>query len=239
VVVERAEPFVTRTVKGEVYENHYKTVDVTRITVSADGQSVLDGSVVSMRGNEMVVTYDDNGVSVRYEATITEQYPGLSRAREASERTAQVDTGRDGRTGVEHDQASDQPYDGGHAGGHQFFPGMGRDNMFPQESTFNRQVYTQVESEMADWANAGARIRLEVEPQVTRNGSVESIRSYTVEVDGVETVVQQVPDRIVVDIQYTDASGNVVHQVGVEFDNAPGQSYQSQPPTPAQQAQLK
>jgi len=218
-----------------VYENHFKTVDVNDVTPTGNGQATLpDGTSVTVRGNEMTVTYDSNGVPMRFHATITEQYPNISRARASSENTAQRNTARDGRRGVTHDNAPDQTYNGGHAGGHQFFPGLGRDNMFPQEGNFNQQAYNNMESEMASWANAGATVELDVDLHVTRHGGVNPTQSYTVN----GRVVQQVPDRVTVNIVYTNANGTPVHFVGVQFNNVPGQSYQAQPPTPAQQALL-
>ena len=132
------------------------------------------------------------------------------------------------------DGAPNQSYDGGHAGGHQFFPGLGRDNMFPQESGFNRHIYTQLESEIAAWANAGAHVDMEVDLKVTRNGGVEPTQSY--DVNG--NTVQQVPDRVTVRIRYSDADGNVIRSVRIRFRNVAGQSYQSRPPTAEELAQL-
>ena len=136
---------------------------------------MLDGQVVTIRGNEITVTYDGNGVPMRYHATITEQYPNISRVRESSEeQRAQRRAAQDGRTGVLHDNAPDQSYDGGHAAGHQFFPGLGRDNMFPQESGFNRHVYTQFESGdgLLGERKGSSTSRSDVDLGVTRNGGV-------------------------------------------------------------------
>ena len=174
VVVETSDPVVSRTVDGELHQNHFKTVDVTTLTPIGNGKATLpDGTVVKVRGNQMTVTYDSNGVPMRFQATITEQYPNISQVRESSETNAQGAAGRDGRIGVDNDGAPDQSYDGGHAGGHQFFPGLGRDNMFPQESGLNRHVYNRLESEMAAWANAHAHIELDVELVVTRHGGFQ------------------------------------------------------------------
>ncbi len=227
MVVERTEPFARKTVDGEVQENHFKTVDVDSLTPIGNGQAMLDGQVVTIRGNEITVTYDGNGVPMRYHAKITEQYPNISRARESSERGAQRATARDGRTGIVHDNAPDQSYDGGHAAGHQFFPGLGRDNMFPQESGFNRHVYTQFESEMASWAHAHADVEIDVDLSVTRNGGVTPTQSY--DVNG--RVVQQVPDRVTINIVCSDGADNPLHYYSKQFDNAPGQSHQAQRPT--------
>jgi hypothetical protein len=235
VVVETSEPVVRRTIKGKVHENHFRTVDASTLTPIGNGQATLpDGTVVTVRGNEMTVTYDSDGLPMRFQATIREQYPNISRARESSETRAQSDAAQDGRRGIDHDQAPDQSYDGGHAAGHQFFPGLGRDNMFPQESGFNRHVYTQLEREMAAWANAGAHVDLRVELVVTRHGGFEPTSSY--DVDG--SPVQQVPDRLSVQVKYSDADGNVVAFVRGDFFNVPGQAYDFQPPTAEQQAQL-
>jgi hypothetical protein len=235
VVVEERTPVVRRTIKGKVHENHYRTVDASTLTPTGNGQATLpDGTVVTVRGNEMTVTYDAEGLPMRFQATITEQYPNISQARQSSERQAQLATGRDGRTGVDHDNAPSQGYDGGHAAGHQFFPGLGRDNMFPQASGFNRNVYTQLESEMASWANLNAHVHVEVDLKVTRHGGVQPTQAYPV--DG--NIVQQVPDRVTVRVRYTDADGNIMKRVRIRFRNLEGQSYTAQPPTPEQEAQL-
>jgi hypothetical protein len=236
VVVETRDPVVQRRIKGKLHVNHFKTVDVTTVSVDATGQATLpDGTPVTVRSNEMTVTYDTNGVPMRFQATITEQYPGISKARESSETTAQHDTAQDGRTGITEDSAPNQNYDGGHAGGHQFFPGLGRDNMFPQELGFNRGAYLRLESEIAAWANhPNAHIDMEVDLKVTRNGGVEPTQSY--DVNG--TTVQQVPDRVTVRIRYTDADGNTIRNVRIRFRNVAGQSYRSRPPTAEELAQL-
>jgi len=106
--------------------------------------------------------------------------------------------------------------------------------MFPQASGFNRHVYTQLESEMATWANLGAHVHVEVDLMVTRHGGVQSTQSYPV--DG--NVVQQVPDRVTVRVRYTDADGNTIKRIRLRFRNLEGQSYTAQPPTTEQLAQL-
>ena len=68
--------------------------------------------------------------------------------------------------------------------------------MFPQESGFNRHIYSGLESEMAAWANAGAHIDMRVDLVVTRHGGFQPTR--LLHVDG--TVVQQVPDRVAVQV---------------------------------------
>ena len=52
------------------------------------------------------------------------------------------------------------------------------------------------------------------------------------------TTVQQVPDRLSVQVKYSDANGNVVAYVRGDFFNVPGQSYVKQLPTADQKAQL-
>ena len=199
-----------RTVDGEVHENHFKTVDVD--DAHPDRQRPGDAptaQVVTVRGNEITVTYDSNGVPMRFQATITEQYPNISRVRESSESERPSGaTARDGRTGVDHDSAPDQSYDGGHAAGHQFFPGLGRDNMFPQESGFNRQrLHAARERRWPPGRRAGAHVELRRRPRGHPQRRLASRRSPT-DVDG--TTVQQVPDRVTIQVRYSDADGNVV-----------------------------
>ena len=44
VVVEERDPVVRRTIKGKVHENHFRTVDVTTLTPTGNGQAtLLDG----------------------------------------------------------------------------------------------------------------------------------------------------------------------------------------------------
>ena len=94
-----------RTIKGKVHENHLQAPSMSRRSPRrATGEALLDGRVVTVRGNEMTVTYDSNGVPMGFQATITEQYPNISRARQCSETQAQRAAGRDGRTGVAHDE---------------------------------------------------------------------------------------------------------------------------------------
>ena len=99
--------------------------------------------------------------------------------------------------------------------------------MFPQESGFNRHVYTQFESEMASWAHAHADVEIDVDLSVTRNGGVTPTQSY--DVNG--RVVQQVPDRVTINIVCSDGADNPLHYYSKQFDNAPGQSHQAQRPT--------
>ena len=168
----------------------------------------------------MTVTYDSNGVPMRFQATITEQYPNISRVRESSETRRPARDGAGRRTGVVHDKAPDQSYDGGHAAGHQFFPGLGRDNMFPQESGFNRHVYTQLESEMA----VLGRTPTPTSTWTSTSGSpatAASTSTQSYDVDG--DTVQQVPDRVTVSIVYSDADGNPLRTTTrSDFDNVAG-----------------
>ncbi len=69
---------------------------------------------------------------------------------------------------------------------------------------------------------------------VTRYGGFLPTHSY--DVGG--ATVQQVPDRLSVQVKYSDANGNVVAYVRGDFYNLPDQTYDKQLPTAAQRAQL-
>ncbi len=236
VTVERPNTVVQRVIKGVTRTRNVTTVDASTLTMNGDGTATThDGTVVKVRGNEMTITYDSNNVPMHYRARITERYKNISRLRSSAEGRAQTDTAADGDTGVVHDGAPDQSYDGGHAGGHQFFPDLGRNNMFPQETGFNQVAYRNLEMEIASWANAHARVDVEVTLKVTRHGGVETTQSY--DVDG--RPVQQVPDRVTVKVRYSDADGNTIKRSMKRFRNVAGQSYEGQQPTAAQRAQLK
>ena len=164
-------------IKGVTRTRNVTTVDASTLTTNGDGQATThDGTVVTIRGNEITVTYDGNDVPMHYHARITEQYPNISRLRSSARDAGPAGDGRRTvDTGIVHDDAPDQSYDGGHAAGHQFFPGLGRNNMFPQESGFNRHVYTQPRERDG---LVGERPRptstIDVDLQVTRHGGVDA-----------------------------------------------------------------
>lgn len=107
--------------------------------------------------NEVTWTVNDKHETVRAEATIRHIPPKKERPDEENELTANVGH-EGGRTG-----AFPVNDNGGHIIGYQFLHDQGLVNMFPQNSQFNQQIYTQFETEMRQWVEAGGEVRVKVE----------------------------------------------------------------------------
>jgi hypothetical protein len=107
--------------------------------------------------NEVTWTVNGDHETVRADATIRHIPPKKERPSEENELTANVGH-EGGRTGEF--PANDN---GGHIIGYQFLHDQGLVNMFPQNSQFNQHVYTQFETEMRQWVEAGGEVRVKVE----------------------------------------------------------------------------
>jgi len=146
--------------------------------------------------NEVRWTTDAEGRPVHAEATLRELHDGTPRS--SAEQRAQRETGHAGNPG-------DQ---GGHIIGHRFMPDQGTTNMFPQAGQFNNSAYRTMENEWADWIEAGAEVRVNVD-----------LKDY----QGAR------PDRINVSYDIYDQGGNLIYQGGERFRNEAGQVFDRVP----------
>lgn len=157
--------------------------------------------------NEVTWTVNENHETVRAEAVIREIPAKKERPNEENELTANVGH-EGGRTGDF--PANDN---GGHIIGYQFLHDQGLINMFPQNSEFNQRIYTQFETEMRQWVEAGAEVRAQVE----------------VGTPGADGTVQwggSRPSRVEVSYQVVDPkTGRTIYENDVRFRNEQGQSF--------------
>ncbi|MGQ4274889.1 DUF4781 domain-containing protein [Terrihabitans sp. B22-R8] len=125
---------------------------------AAERQDIPVGVTTRQVGkNEVSWTVNENHETVSTEAIIREIPPKKERPSEENELTAGV--GKEGgRAGAY--PANDN---GGHIIGFQFLHDQGLINMFPQNSEFNQQIYTQFETEMRGWVEAGGEVRVKVQ----------------------------------------------------------------------------
>lgn len=124
---------------------------VTRKFEVYSGAAARTTSTVGHGENELTFTKDDSGRTV--EATATLRRYHVNAERSAAELAAQREVGARGL-------ADD---DAGHMIGHRFNLDQGIDNLFPQNSNFNRGAYKTLENELAGWIAAGGEVRLKVE----------------------------------------------------------------------------
>ncbi|MEM1431541.1 MAG: DUF4781 domain-containing protein [Pseudomonadota bacterium] len=107
-------------------------------------------TVVGHGENEMMFLARGDGKTAEAHATLRKYH--INAERSAEELAAQKTVGGQG-----HDTD-----DAGHSIGHRFGLDQGMDNLFPQDSNFNRGAYKKMENEFADWIAAGAEVRVSV-----------------------------------------------------------------------------
>jgi hypothetical protein len=146
--------------------------------------------------NEVSWTVDAEGRPVHAEATLHEVHDGTPRS--SAEQRAQRETGHAGNPG-------DQ---GGHIIGHRFMPDQGSVNMFPQAGEFNNGAYRLMENEWADWVDAGAEVRVNVDLSDFHGAR---------------------PEQVSVSYQVHDESGQLIYEGGERFRNEAGQQFDRVP----------
>ncbi|MFT7059253.1 MAG: hypothetical protein ACJASV_001760, partial [Pseudorhodobacter sp.] len=150
-------------------------------------------SVVGHGENEISFTADANGRTIEASATLRKYHVNAERS--AAELTAQREVGGKG-------SATD---DAGHMIGHRFGLDQGMDNLFPQDSNFNRGAYKTLENELAGWIAAGGEVRIKVE---------------------VDNFVGSRPSEIAVTYEVVNpANGKLVYDRTKSFDNDGAQSF--------------
>ncbi|WID99718.1 DUF4781 domain-containing protein (plasmid) [Bosea vestrisii] len=157
--------------------------------------------------NEVTWTVNANHETVRAEATIRHIPPKKERPDEENELTANVGH-EGGRTGEF--PANDN---GGHIVGYQFLHDQGLVNMFPQNSQFNQQVYTQFETEMRQWVEAGGEVRVKVE--VGARGANDELQWGGARPDNVEVTYEVI----------NPETGEMVYRNFARFKNEQDQSF--------------
>jgi hypothetical protein len=178
-----------------------------RDTAAERQQLAVGDTTVRYGENEVTWTVNDGHETVRAEAVIREIPPKKERPDEENELTANVgkEGGRDGDF-----PESDN---GGHIIGFQFLHDQGLINMFPQNSQFNQRIYTQFETEMRDWVEAGGEVRVKVE--IGEAGP-----------DGGLAWGGSRPDRVTVDYEVINpATGERVYSNFAQFRNEQGQRF--------------
>lgn len=176
---------------------------------AAERQGLAVGdTTVAYGDNEVTWTVNDNHETVRAEAVIREIPPKKERPDEENELTA--DVGHEGgRTG-------DYPENdnGGHIIGFQFLHDQGLINMFPQNSEFNQRIYTQFETEMREWVEAGGEVRVKVEVGTAdANGQLQWGGAR--------------PDKVSVEYEVINpATGERVYSNFAQFRNERGQQFE-------------
>lgn len=179
---------------GDVAKAGDKTTDAATTTArGADDAAAVGRTVTSKVGdNDISWKVDGDGRPVEANATIREVFSGA--ARSGDELSAQRNL--PGKLCDDH---------AGHVIGHRFGLDQGVKNLFPQNGNFNTSAYKKLENEMADFVNAGAEVKVNVQIDWTPSGR---------------------PDVVAVQYDAVDAaSGKTVFSKDVEFDNLAGQSY--------------
>lgn len=147
----------------------------------------------------------------RNEATWTLDALGRPVRAEATLREVFVDLERSSAEQRAQGEAADRGIEGDHGGhiiGHRFVKDQGLDNLFPQNGDFNISAYKTLENEMADWVEAGAEVR--------------------VAVDLLGSGDRPVRVRVVYEV-VNAASGEIVYDNNVLFENAPDQTFDRAP----------
>lgn len=147
----------------------------------------------------------------RNEATWTVDSLGRPIRAEATLREVFVDLDRSAAEQRAQGDAADRGVEGDHGGhiiGHRFVKDQGLDNLFPQNGDFNISAYKTLENEMADWVETGAEVRVAVD-LLGGGDRPERVR-----------VVYEVVD---------PASGDVVYDNNVLFQNAADQTFDRTP----------
>lgn len=94
---------------------------------------------------------------------------------------------------------------GGHVIGHRFVKDQGLKNLFPQNGNFNVSAYKTLENEWADWIDSGHEVHIDV---------------------SLSPQLQDRPDTVRVSYEVIEpATGRVVHDQTVTFENTAGQTY--------------
>lgn len=147
----------------------------------------------------------------RNEATWTLDALGRPVRAEATLREVFVDLDRSSAEQRAQGEAADRGVEGDHGGhiiGHRFVKDQGLANLFPQNGDFNISAYKTLENEMADWVETGAEVRVAVD-LLGGGDRPERVR-----------VVYEVVD---------PASGDVVYDNNVLFQNAADQTFDRTP----------
>ncbi|MFM9829123.1 MAG: DNA/RNA non-specific endonuclease [Sphingomonas sp.] len=140
--------------------------------------------------NEATWKFGADGRPIEVVATIRQVFKGGVRS--AAEDTASKLAGKAGKAG-------DQ---GGHILGYRFFKEQGPKNLFPQSGAFNNSAYKKLENEIAEFAKAGAEVKVSV--KLLGGGARNAGR----------------PSRLQVVYSATDPNtGKVLHKVARSFDN--------------------
>lgn len=199
-------PGASVTVTAE-YEQFYSDVladfeNVTPAEILDEFGGVLGATEYTAEVTESTATFGDNtatwtldeeGRPISAEADLTDVFSNLPRGREEREATREVGNR------VRSDD------DGGHLIGHRFMGDQGLQNLFPQNSNFNRSAYLRLENEWADWIRQGWDVHVEV----------------TLAPEGAER-----PDEVSVSYEVTDPeTGEVQYDNNVLFLNEAGQTF--------------
>ena len=215
--------------------------------LDAGDPATFDGQQVQVGGNNIRITADANNRPLSAQMDISERFTAAELrdantlnhqgkpdrdGRLSPERTAQSATKADGDAATAAGEAPNYPWSGGHVGGHQFFPDIGRLNMFPQELHLNTNGgYRQMEKAIA------YAVRHD---DVTVSASVTLTPGRPPATPG----RQAVPPRIQVEVTFTGPRGTVTRQY--DFNNAPAnqqsasvQAYRGRPDAQRILAQIR
>lgn len=194
--------------------------------LDAGDTATFNGQQVQVGGNNIRITTDANGHPTGAQLDVSERFTAndlrlpnrlnhqanhriSDDGRFHPEVNAQRATTRAGNTGTRTGRAPNYPWSGGHIGGHQFFPDLGRVNMFPQELYLNTNGgYRQMELAISNTAgDPTSGITASAHVTLTPGQSATTPRR------------QPVPARIQVEVTFTGPNGTVTRQY--DFNNAP------------------
>lgn len=184
--------------------------------------ATFNGQQVEVGNNNIRITADGNGRPTNAQMDIRERFttdqfrdtntldhqgkPSSRDGRISAERTAQRHAKTDGDWNSWTGHAEDFSWSGGHIGGHQFFPDLGRINMFPQELQLNTTGgYRQMEIAIERCVDGDIHVSAEVTLSPSEMGSLPGR--------------QPVPPRIDVRVEFRGPNGYTVRYY--DFNNAP------------------
>lgn len=146
--------------------------------------------------NEATWKLGADGRPIEAAATIREVFVKAPRS-QAEQRVAGA-VGKSGHTADE----------GGHILGHRFFKDQGIKNLFPQNGNFNVSAYKRLENEIAEFAKAGAVVRVNIKlvGGGARNGGRPDVLRVTYTATNPKT-------------------GKTIHTISTTFDNDPSAVY--------------
>lgn len=146
--------------QGQI-RNMQRSLDKAFGTVPAGARVVRLGATTrsaTIGRNQITWSYDANNRLTGAKATLGQTFPNKTVPRSSPEITAQ---GKVAARGIPTDH-------GGHLVGHQFAPGQGAQNMFPQNGVgegllknLNGGAYKALEGEMARWIDKGMTVKAE------------------------------------------------------------------------------